>query len=301
MKRETFITPTDGKEISIAVWDEVQNPKGVVQILHGMAEHIGRYDEFALALNGIGFIVVGDDHRGHGLTDKDNLGKNVDGGDMFEKTVMDAIALTDTLKNRYGLPVVLFGHSYGSFLAQRYLNLSPTSLSGAVLCGSALMPNASVKLGAFVAKIKSRKKGDEKGKFFAKITFAQYNKKFEGTPACWLNRNKWEVDAYRDDALSGYTCSNAFYYSFFSGLKRVYKDKNALIPKTLPLLIMSGSQDAVGGKNAKNVKKLHTRYKKLGLNPTLKLYEGARHEILKEINKAEVICDTLKFIDQAIK
>ena len=118
MKTEIF-TAADGKAISLKIWDEASEPRMVLQLVHGMAEHVSRYNDFAEYLNSCGIIVAGDDHRAHGDTDPDALGLAGE-GDLFHKTVEDEKGITALLKERYGLPVVIMGHSYGSFLTQRY-------------------------------------------------------------------------------------------------------------------------------------------------------------------------------------
>lgn len=298
MIREEF-TAFDGKKIAIAIWDEVENPKAVVQIVHGMAEHIARYDEFARYLNSRGYIVEGDDHRAHGLTDKDALGL-AGNGDLFEKTVRDERDLTAMLKARYSLPVILFGHSYGSFLSQRYLSIDPRPLKAAVLCGSAFMTGAPVSFGHAIAKRKVKKHRDEKGEIFASLTFGGYDKKFGEGAGGWLNRDKAEVDKYNADPLCNFTCSNGFYYWFFRGLKAIKKAKHENLAPDFPLMIISGSDDMVGGRG-KLVKKLNKRYQKLGLNPRFKLYEGGRHEIVNELNRAEVYADVADFFDSVME
>lgn len=291
MEREKFIA-SDGKALSLAVWDGVENARGVVQILHGMAEHIGRYDDFARYLNENGYIVVGDDHRAHGLTDEDALG--IASEDLFERTVLDEREITDSLKKRYGLPVVIFGHSYGSFLTQRYLQLGDNGIAAAVLCGSALMKGVAVRAGLLIAKAKYKKHRNEEGKIFAKLTFAGYDKKIGEGKSCWLNRDKAEVEKYKSDKLCGYTCSVGFYRWFFEGLKTIAGNKTVL-RSDFPLMIISGESDCVGG-CGKLVRALAEGYEKQKLSPVLKLYEGARHEILNELNKAQVYDDIVEFL-----
>ncbi len=298
MRREAFIA-SDGKELKLAVWDDVKKPVAVVQLVHGMAEHIERYDRFAKYLNDNGYVVIGDDHRAHGLTDFNNLGKSGD-YDLFERTVEDEREITDWIKRDYRLPVVLFGHSYGSFLTQRYLQKGDNGLSAAVLCGSAYMTGVAVKLGYAVAKSKFNRHRDEEGKFFASVTFDAYDKKLGEGKGAWLNRDATEVQKYQADPYCGFTCSVGFYRWFFGGLKRIAKEKNLPLSSDFPLLIISGACDPVGG-NGKLVKSLYERYEKKGLSPILKLYEGARHEILNELNKEEVYSDVRDFIVNSLR
>ena len=148
MKTVEF-TAKDGKKLSVKVW-EAENPKMLLQISHGMVEHAGRYDAFARYLSENGITVFADDHRAHGDT-AEVLG--YDDGDIFASTLSDLHELTLYFKEQYKLPVVLFGHSYGSFLAQAYLENYSADIEGIVIGGSCYMKNASVPAGKFIANI----------------------------------------------------------------------------------------------------------------------------------------------------
>lgn len=298
MKRDTF-TAHDGKEISYAVWDDVKQPKAVVQIVHGMVEHIARYDDFAAFMNLNDFIVAGDDHRAHGLTDPDAHGLAGE-GDLFENTVSDLLKLTDLLKEKYFLPVIVLGHSYGSFLTQRYLTKDTSKIAGCILSGSALQPPLMVKLGRSIAGSKLKRHKDAPGKLFANMTFKKYDKRFksEGYNA-WLSRDPEMVGKYNTDPLCGFMCSYGFYYSMFNGLNSINVDDNKAIRKDLKLFIISGLNDGVGS-YGKLVMRLYEKFKRLGLSPELKLYEGARHELLNETNREEVYADILDFCTECV-
>lgn len=296
MKKE-YLTGHDGKQIVLRVWDEVASPVGVLQIVHGMAEHAGRYDDFAGFMNGHGFIVLADDHRAHGETDRDALG--IAYGDLFEDTVRDEKAITELAVTRYKLPTVLMGHSYGSFLTQRYISYGTENLSGCILMGSAAMEGIVVNLGARLAAHKVKKgKGDEKGTFFAAQTFVKYDKKIKDGFNGWLCRDHEQVGKYNLDPMCNFTCSNGFYDSFFRGMKAIRHDDGSKIDKSLPLLIVSGADDGVGG-YGKLVKKLYDRYVRFGMHPEFKLFEGGRHEILNEIDRAQVYDFVLDFVRRA--
>ncbi|MDE7396058.1 MAG: alpha/beta hydrolase [Clostridiales bacterium] len=298
MKKEIF-TGADGKEIVLRVWDEVASPVGVLQIVHGMAEHAGRYDDFAKFMNEHGYIVLADDHRAHGETDKDALGLAY--GNLFEDTVQDEKGITKLALERYGLPLVLMGHSYGSFLTQRYISYGTEGLTGCILMGSAAMEGFVVSLGAKIAAKKVKKgKGAEAGKFFAGQTFVKYDKKIKDGFNGWLSRDKEQVGKFNLDPLCNFTCSNGFYDSFFKGMKAIWHDDGAKIEKTLSLLIVSGDADGVGG-YGKLVKKLKERYVCFGMSPEFKLFEGARHELLNETNREEVYAFLSDFVSRAVK
>lgn len=298
METQVF-TSYDGKKLFCSVWDKVEKPIGIVQILHGMAEHSRRYDDFASYLNKKGIIVFADDHRAHGKT---MVRQGFDEGDIFDETVKDEIEITKYLKNFYHLPVVIFGHSYGSFLAQAYIQRNALNIAGAVLCGSSSMDNALAKTGSVIANImySTTKKKDKPSKILDKMSFGSFNKPFksENTDFAWLSKDKEQVQKYIDDDMCGYVMSLAFFKYFTEGMKNLYKKENlAKIPKNLPLRIMSGQNDPVSGKNNRDVKKLYNMYKNLGLETIdFVIYEGDRHEILNETNKDVVYDDTFNFL-----
>lgn len=295
MKRETF-KASDGKDISLVVWDKTDSPKAVVQIIHGMAEHAARYDEFAQRLNAHGYIAVGDDHRAHGHTDAERLGMAEEGKDLFRDTVRDEAEITEMLKARYGLPVIIFGHSYGSFVTQAYLLEHSDKIAACVLSGSARQPSIAVKFGKFLSNRKFKKHADEAGKFFAKLTFVSYDKKIGEGHNQWLSRNTDSNAAYTADPLCDYTCSNGFYKHFFNGLNRLNASDYAEVRKDLPLFVIYGKMDYVGG-CGKLVEKLVRKYEKAGLTVSAKGYDGARHELTNEINRDEVYADSIAFFD----
>lgn len=303
MKNEKF-TSFDGTVLQCYLWNDVKNPKGVVQISHGMAEHARRYDNFATFLNRNGYIVYADDHRAHGLTSTKQSTKGVKGyhkGNIYEDTVKDEIAITAYLKEKYNLPVIYLGHSYGSMLGQRYIEL-PNESVGAILCGSANMKGGLLSIGSAIANMQYSLLGGEKpGVMLDKLSFGSYNAKFkkDKTDFAWLSRDKEQVKKYIFDEQCGYVMSIAFYKFFFQGLKNSYKAANlAGIDKNKPIALFSGALDPVGGAG-KLVQKLYDMYKNLGVKDvSIKLYEGARHEILNETNNAEVYADFLAAIDK---
>ena len=300
MKTELY-TAHDDKKISVCIWDDVSSPKGVLQIAHGMVEHIARYDDFAKFMNANGFIVAGDDHRAHGHTDPTTHGHTVGSYNIFADTVKDEIGITQMLKEKYSLPVVLMGHSYGSFVSQAVVNEGAEGLNGVILMGSALQKGLNVLFGNFIGSRRRRKGlGAEPGTTFIKKTFDKYNKMFkeEGNNA-WLSRDKEQVAKYNADQMCDFKCSNSFYLSLFQGLKKIASNKNEKADKNLKMFIVSGGADPVGG-SGKLVTKLYENYKSQGFNPMIKLYDGARHELINETNKDEVYKDVLDFAESCI-
>lgn len=305
MKNEKFQS-FDGTVIQCYIWNDVKKPKGVVQISHGMAEHARRYDDFANFLNKNGYIVFADDHRAHGMTGAKGSAKGVKGyqkGDIFEDTLRDELAITEHLKERFGLPVIYLGHSYGSMIGQRYAE-ARNAASGIILVGSACMKGALLGTGSAIANMQYSLLGGEKeGKLLDKLSFGSYNAPFkkEKRPFAWLSRDEESCKKYFLDEQCGMVMSIAFYKFFFAGLKKAYKKENlAGLDKKKPIALFSGSVDPVGGKS-KLVNKLYEMYKAEGIEDvTVKLYEGARHEILNETNRDEVYRDILATIDRMV-
>ena len=306
MKNEKF-TSFDGTVIQCYLWDDVRNPRAVVQISPGMAEHARRYDDFARFLNKNGIIVFADDHRAHGMTSTKASKKGIQGyhkGNIYMDTVRDEMTITSHLKQRFGLPVIYLGHSYGSMVGQRYIEMCKEH-TGTILSGSAMMKGALLNTGAAIIGAQYKLCGGEKvGNLANNLSFGSYNKPFkkEGIPYAWLSRDKEQVRRYIVDEQCGQVMSTAFFKWFFAGLKTSYKKDNlAQIDKNKPIAIFSGDKDPVGG-NGKLVKKLYEQYKNLGVKDvSIKLYPDARHEILNEINNQEVYADILARIEEIIK
>lgn len=305
MKTEKFKS-FDGTMLQCYVWDDVRNPKGVVQISHGMAEHARRYDDFAKYLNKNGFVVFADDHRAHGMTSTKQSAKGIAGyhkGDIFNDTVEDQVAITKYLKNKFNRPVIYLGHSYGSMMGQRYIEID-TERAGAILCGSAMMKGGVLSAGCAVSNMQYKLLGGEKkANLLDKMSFGSYNGPFkkERMNFAWLSRDKEQVKKYNLDEQCGYVMSIAFFKYFLNGLKASYTAENlAKIDVAKPIAIFSGEKDPVGG-SGKLVQKLYDQYKALGVkNLTMKIYPDARHEILNETNNQEVYADFLAAINAMI-
>ena len=300
--KQLFLKAFDDTEIGINVWDEVENPVACVQIAHGMAEHPDRYDDFAKFLNSKGYIVAADDHRGH----RRGAVGGVNGmvyGDSWVQTLEDMNTLCDYLKTTYGKQVVLFGHSYGSFLSQRFIELHSDKLAGAVLSGTAYMKNALVGMGKIIASLQALFCGaDKPGKLINKLSFGEYNKPFlrQGQEFAWLSRDKKEVAKYEADPDCGYVLCIGYYLSFFKGVMNMYGKDASNIAKDFRIMIAVGSEDPVSNRSVLATK-LNAFYLGLGLKTEFKVYPGARHEILNEINRSEVYKDMGNFIDSLFK
>jgi len=304
MKTEKFKS-FDGLELTCYLWDDVKDAKGVVQISHGMAEHAQRYDAFAQYLNANGYIVFADDHRAHGATAEDHVGYQ--DGNIFEDTAQDLIEISKMLIAKYNLPLVLIGHSYGSFLSQRYIELNGPAC-GVILSGSAKMAGLLPAVGKLVANmIYSEKNAKEPGSTMDKLSFGSYNKPFASDgDFAWLSRDIESNKKYIADPWCGVVMSNAFFKFFMDGLGNMYQKENlAHISKDAKIRIFSGAKDPVGSQG-KSTTALYNMYKQLGVEDVeIKLYPDARHEILNETNKEEVYADMLSaanyFVEKAAK
>ena len=307
MNADTFtLSRPDGATIHAYRWVPDDAPTAIVQIAHGMAEHAGRYERFAQALTGGGYAVYAEDHRGHGRTgEAATLGYFAD-DDGWSKVVEDMDAVTQhAVAEHPGLPVVLFGHSMGSFLTRDYAVRHGSDLSAVVVCGTAGDPGLLGKAGAMIAGVESRLRGrHHPSALMNKLTFGSYNAAFKPTSTDfdWLSRDDAEVDKYIADPLCGFVCSSGFYGDLLGGLARVNNDDVvAGIPAELPMLVISGTQDPVGGKQASGVNGVADQLRRSGVaDLTVKLYPEARHELLNESNREEVTTDVLGWIAQRL-
>ena len=294
MKRYDFIS-FDGKRISVCEWGGVENPKGIIQISHGMAEHAGRYDIFARYMNERGYIVFADDHRAHGQTDKQTPGWCE--GDIYNDTLKDMALLTEKYKGEYGLPLILLGHSYGSFLAQRYIQEYGGKIDGAVIGGSSYMKVFTTGFGSFVSGLVCAFGGGKKpSNLLNKASFEAYNKKLGGES--FISSVKEECDRYYADEDCAFVCSYNFYKRFLGGVLKAYKKENLLkTDKNLPILLIAGENDPVG-EMGKGVEKLEALYKSYGLNVRKILYKGVRHEYFNDTSREKAFSDVASFADE---
>lgn len=282
------------------IWTCEGKPRAIVQILHGMAEHISRYDRMAKALTEKGFVVVGRDHRGHG-PDADMLG-SFGVGSGWSVIKQDAHDLMQETKKAYpGTPYFLLGHSMGSFLAREMAICYGPEMDGLILSGTGYYSRTVAQAGLWIAR---HQKLDEPSKLVDKIAFSGNNRPFRParTPFDWLSRDEKQVDAYVADPLCGFLFTGRAYRDFFGGLSDLeIPGRLEKMPKHLPVLFISGDQDPVG-QMGKGVKKVAENFRSVGMkNVTVKLYPGARHELFNEINKDEVDQDLAQWLEEALK
>lgn len=291
-----WVRMDDGVEVFMKKWtNPAIPPKAILQISHGMAEHIERYNHFAEYLTDKGILVYGSDHRGHGCTGKrmGNLGYFAD-HNGFERAVDDLYLVNQEIRQEVShLPVYMFGHSMGSFLARRFMQKYSHAIQGAVISGTAGDPGIAGKIGKIIAIREIRKKGGKvPSPFLNRLTFGSYNKKIPQpqTEFDWLTRDESKVKEYIDDPLCGFICSNGFFYDLFNGLDKIHDDRQIRkVPSEFPILIVSGEDDPVGGRNLKGVHKVVKQWEKNGLkNIKTAFFTQGRHELLNETNRLEV-------------
>lgn len=302
MKKETFtFNDPQNEEIHVYKWFPEGEPKAIVQLAHGLVETADRYERFAEVLTKEGYGVYINDHRGHGKTAKvvENVGHM--GRYGFSWMVRDMQILTQIIKRENpGLPVFLFAHSMGSFLAQEYVKNYGRELKGLVLSGTA-GKTAGVAMGSLLAQMYKRVKGPKvKNKTIDKMAFGSFNKPFapNRTQFDWLSRDEAEVDKYIANPFCGIVCTNSFYHSFYEGLNKLHDERTMRrVPKDLPIFIFVGDADPVGGKTV-TVKWLIDKYKELGIKDVSYIfYKGGRHEMLNETNRDEVMQDTVNWLN----
>ncbi len=306
METVSFYFPgKDGKEIYTKKWFSKEKPRAILQIAHGMAEHIERYSDFASFLTEKKIYVYGNDHRGHGKTEKREEDRGYFGdGKNFFTLVEDMNTLTGIIKNDYpDCPVFLLGHSMGSFLSRFYIQKFGGSINGVIFSGTGGHPGFLGKIGVRLASREAKKHGRRTPSLrLNRLTFGRYNRsvKLGRTDFDWLSRDDEQVDKYINDPLCGGVFTAGFFEDFISALNQLY-DNDQKIPKELPVLFLSGDRDPVGKFTIGVLESFH-RLQKAGLKKvSFKFYPGARHEILNEINKDEVYGDILYWIEEQLK
>ena len=278
---------TDGTTVAGYRWEPDGPPRGVVHLTHGVGEHLRRYEHLAHVLTGAGFVVQGHDSRGHGATIAEGAEPGVIGADGWRGTVDDLDVLVTRAREEWpGLPVVLFGHSMGSFAIQQYLLDHSSCIDAVALCGTAALDliepgmdlDAGLDLSAFNAPFEPGRTGFE-----------------------WLSRDEAQVDAYVADPLCGFGYDVEGLKAVFEGARAAADPARlAAIRSDLPVYITVGDADPVNGALAL-VRVLVERYRDAGITDVeLHTYPGARHEVLNETNRDEVEADLVRWLDRVV-
>ncbi|WP_085580569.1 MULTISPECIES: alpha/beta hydrolase [unclassified Pseudomonas] len=305
MIHDTFwLDANDRTRLFVNQWLPAAPLKAVILLAHGMAEHSARYARLADRLCAEGYGVYAPDLRGHGKTaDSGTLGHFAD-DDGWCKVVGDLASLNQHIGQAHpDVPIVLLGHSMGSYLTQAYLLHHSASLHGAILSGSNFQPVALYRAARQIACFEKLRQGAKgRSALIEWLSFGSFNKRFKParTAFDWLSRDPAEVDKYATDPLCGFRCTNQLWIDLLGGLQQISKASNlAQIDPGLPLLVIGGECDPVS--EGKRLTDLADALRAAGSqNLQLKIYPQARHELFNETNRDEVTADVLAWIDQAL-
>lgn len=305
--RDFYFDSSTGKnKIHARVCMPDAEPKAMIQIAHGIAEYIERYDDFMSFLASKGYMVVGNDHLGHGksFVNENDMGYVAD-KDGWWHIVDDVEILRQAMKKNYPeLKQVIFGHSMGSFVARTHLIRYPGAFDAAILSGTGNQGRALVKGGLTMGGlVKTFKGGHHYSKLLNNLAFGTYNKIYDNprTDYDWLSSNEENVDKYIADPLCGFIPSAGLFSDMMVGVDYITKKSNlSLMKKDTPVYFMSGTMDPVG-ECGKGVMKAYKNFKKAGMkNVDIRLYIDGRHEMLNEVNNAEVYEEVFKWIKKTI-
>lgn len=305
--RKDLYFPSSGRGIIHAVrWEPEGAVKGVVQLIHGIAEYAKRYHDFAEYLNTLGYLVVAEDHMGHGRSGGKSCVRGFFYGGWF-KAVEDSYQLLESTKAEFpSVPYYILGHSMGSFMLRTLLIQHPNAgITGAIICGTGWMSEAVLKSGHTIAKLVCRRDNEKKhSPMLHKLMFGSYNNKVEHpkTDFDWLSRDTGVVNAYIADPMCGFPETAGLARDMLEGIIFIQRASNMKkMNVTVPVYFIAGGSDPVGD-YGKGVLKAADRFKRIGMKRVShKVYPLCRHEILNEINRQEVYEDISNWLDKTGK
>ena len=301
--RRTTLPADDGHQILVDSWhpESGTSPKALLHLFHGLGEHTARYERFSQFCAAAGIIVVAHNHRGHGENcGADSLGHYAD-KDGWNKLIADALLVQNDARGNYpDLPLVLMGHSMGSYIAQSFVMRHPQNVSHLILSASTYAPRLRLRLGKLLATFDAWRHGPRhRSEMLNQMSFGDFNKRFapNRTEFDWLSRDEHEVDKYVDDPLCGTPSSSQLWHDLTGGMLEITSRRAVKsVPHALPLLILGGQFDPVGGE--KGLTLLADAYRKTGHEDvTLRIYADGRHEMLNETNRDEVTKDIIRWIE----
>ncbi len=304
LQQEHYMTASDGKAVFFRTWEppaENSPTRGVVQIVHGMSEHSGRYQDFAEFLARHGYPVLALDLRGHGKTAEVNneygfLGES----EGWSRVVADMLECSLWMETKWHeRRIIMLGHSMGSLLARRFAQQYGERLTALILSGSVAAGRRTARLGRALSRLESRRIGMRTpSPTLTKFIFSRRHKDIQirRNAFDWLSRDSSKVDEFVNDPLCVKQLSAHFFHDFFKGMEQLNEmDNERRIPKDLPIMMFSGSKDPVG-LFSRGVLRIHEKYRMLGLRRIdCRIYEEGRHEMLNEINRSEVYTDILNW------
>jgi alpha-beta hydrolase superfamily lysophospholipase len=296
---------SDGARLRCCRWRPAGPPRATIQIAHGMGEHAARYDRLGSVLAAQGYLVVADDHRGHGHTAAPDALGDI-GTDGWNRMIADLAEINAWLAAEApGVPRVLLGHSMGAMLSQQYVYRHGGTLDALVLSGS---PGMGAALGLFVSHTIARFERWRRGAtaespLLQQMLFGKSNEGFEGSTGFeWLSRDEVEVAKYAADPLCGFVLRTGGLCDLFAGAREARsRRRHETIPKALPIYVFAGADDPVHG-GGTGIERLLAAYGRAGLeNVEARLYPGGRHEMFNETNRDEVVSDLLAWFDRVLE
>jgi len=304
---QTFILPAhDGLGLSIYHWPAAERPRAAVQIVHGLAEHAGRYARLAHALNPAGYEVYAGDLRGHGrtATSAEELGFFA-ARDGWRKCVDDLWLLNRHIAAAHpGVPLVLLGHSMGATLAEQLMGEHGDALAAVVLSGSGGKPTPLAAAGRLITRAERLHRGARgKSRLVQSLTFDAFNRQFAParTAFDWLSRDPAEVDRYVADALCGFSPTVQLWIDLLDASAAISSPAHKRrVPKNLPVYAIAGSRDPVSG-NTRHLGPWIEEYRAAGVTRLEhRFYPEARHELFNETNRDEVTAHLLDWLERAL-
>ena len=305
--KEIKLLSTDKKnELNVYIWECEGKPEAILQLSHGMKEHLLRYDEFAKYISSKNILVIGNDHLGHGKSaKKEDYGYF--GNGKSETVVNDLHKVTQYAKETYGndIPYFLLGHSMGSFMARRYMMTYGNELSGIIISGTGSKPQLLILFGRFLIKTIEKFKGERYiSDFITNIISGKNNDRIidKKTEVDWLTNDEEIVKAYMNDDMCMFEFTLNGYDTLLEAMEFMQKKSNIKkIPKDLPMFFISGTDDPVGD-YSKGVEKAYDDMCKASIKDVdIMLYHGGRHEMLNETIRDSVYEDVYNWIKKHIK
>lgn len=301
IRKEAYYSSSNGvNKVRALIWqDDKASPIGVIQIAHGVCEHIGRYDDFARFLAENGFVVCGNDHLGHGKTveTEAELGFVYDGDNV--NMVRDMNTLHNIMSKRYPeLPYIIFGHSMGSFLARIYTAAFGDRLSGAVYCGTGQLPVPVLMLEDPVKYLMDKLSENSNTPASVVGIFERATRRYlkDEDNLAWISRSAENLRNYRNDPLTGFPITSSLSKELIIlAIKASDPAWASRLPKDLPVLLVSGAKDPIG-MFGRGVLAVSDALMKEGIEPEVILYPADRHEILNEDDNDKVYSDILGFV-----
>ena len=306
MRTDFFFKSGSGARLHGCRWTPDSQVRAVLQIVHGIAEYVERYDGFANFLNRQGILVVAEDHMGHGKSISQECPQGYFAGG-WQTAVDDTYRLTrDTMAEFRDVPFILFGHSMGSFMARTILAKYPDSgITAAVICGTGWQPAPVLAAGKAACALLCRAKGERApSPLLQAMAFGTYNRKVEHprTPYDWISRDNSVVNAYKADPLCGFTPTAGLMRDMMEGIAYIQREENlAKMGKAIPVLFIAGGDDPVGSYGA-GVRTAAEAFRKAGMERVdVRIYPLCRHELLNEINREEIMDDVSRWIDGVLE